>query len=222
TEREFPHAPPLTGTLEYRSDQGEAISVGALHAFVQNQGDAWQYTLDSLSQYFEAALVHRQSDYPLPEPLRHPFEARRVSPPAQTHELIGTYLDAAELLGRRTAELHLALGSDYTHPDFSPEPFTDHYRQALYHSWTALTTEIFLLLRPALNSITGSAQATVQRVIERQDHIRSRFRLIPDRKVASMRIRIHDDLRLARVLYTGKDFVFIGFDGRPERPLSEK
>jgi len=37
-----------------------------------------------------------------------------------------------------------------------------------------------------------------------------------------VRIRIHDDLRLSRLLHTGKDFVFIGFEGRADRPLSER
>ena len=37
-----------------------------------------------------------------------------------------------------------------------------------------------------------------------------------------MRIRVHDDLRLEQVLYTGKDFVFIGLGGKANRALSER
>jgi maltose alpha-D-glucosyltransferase/alpha-amylase len=42
------------------------------------------------------------------------------------------------------------------------------------------------------------------------------------RKLSAMRIRIHGDYHLGQVLYTGKDFIIIDFEGEPARPLSER
>jgi maltose alpha-D-glucosyltransferase / alpha-amylase len=220
TERNFPHSARLTGAIEYRANNGDLTAVAALHAFVQDQqGDAWHYTLDSLSQFFEAALARKESDFAGPEGSHHPFDLRKAEFPAHVHEAIGSYLDSAQLLGKRVADLHLALSSDPSDPHFAPEPFTDHYRHAIFHGLMSLTGETFQLLRQHLSELPAATQNDARKLLERREEIRTRTRLISERRIASMRIRLHDDLELSRVLHTGKDFVFIGFDGRPDRTL---
>ena len=220
-ERNFPHMAPLTGTLEYRRDETEPATIATLHGFVHNQGDGWHYTLDSLSQFFDAALARKEPEAAQDTP-RRLFEFHVKELPPLAHELIGGYLDSAQLLGRRTAELHAILGSDELDPAFAPEPFSDHYRQALYHSLMGLSTQTLHALSQRLTSLPGPAQYDGKKVLEKQEQIRNRFRLIADRRVACMRIRLHDDLHLGQILHTGKDFVFIGFEGRADRPLSER
>ena len=62
TERAgFPHAPPVVGSIEYRTKRGETAAIGLLQRFVPNEGDAWRHTLDALSQYFDRA-VKRHAD----------------------------------------------------------------------------------------------------------------------------------------------------------------
>jgi maltose alpha-D-glucosyltransferase/alpha-amylase len=216
TERAFPSIAPLTGSIEYHQQDGDTMSVAALHGFVQNQGDAWRYTIDSLSQFFAAALTRRESEHAGSVGRRHPLELRKGRIPAHAHELIGAYSDAAQMMGRRTAELHLALSADETDPQFAPEPFTDHSRQAFYHSMMGLTKRTFQLLQQL------EPQDEVQKLLEQQEQIRTCFRAIPDGKIAALRIRLHDDLRLEQLLHTGKDFVFTGLGGRADRALSER
>jgi maltose alpha-D-glucosyltransferase/alpha-amylase len=138
------------------------------------------------------------------------------------HEAIGGYLDSAQLLGRRVAELHLALSSDPSDPRFAPEAFSDHYRQAMFHGLMSLTAETFLLLRQQLSALPAAIQSDAGKVLELREEIRTFSRLISERRIAALRIRLHDDLELSRVLHTGKDFVFIGFDGRPDRTLGAR
>ncbi len=222
TERGFEHAAPLAGMIEYRAGAGDPTVVAVLCGFIENQGDAWHYTLDSLSQFFEAGLARRESDYSGPEMTRHPLELRTAEFPAHVHELIGAYLDSARTIGERTAELHLALSSEAIEPAFSPVMFTDHYRLGLQHSLIALSNQAFQFLRFQLKSLSPDTQAEAQKLLDQHDKLRQCFRLISDRRVSAVRIRIHDDLRLSRLLHTGKDFVFIGFEGRADRPLSER
>jgi maltose alpha-D-glucosyltransferase/alpha-amylase len=199
------------------------MAVAALHALVQDQqGDGWHFTLDSLSQFFEAALTRKESDFAGPEGSHHPLELRKAEIPSHVHETIGSYLDSAGLLGRRVAELHLALSSDPADPQFAPEAFTDHYRQALFHGLMSLTEETFLLLRQHLSALPDATQSDARKLLERREEIRTRSRLIPERRIAGLRTRLHDDLGLNRLLHTGKDFVFIGFDGRADRTLGAR
>jgi maltose alpha-D-glucosyltransferase / alpha-amylase len=221
TERNFPYSAPFTGLLEYRSSSLEPIVIASLHAFVQGQqGDAWKYTLDALSQFFEAALARKESEYLMPAGSHHPLDLRKIELPAQAHELIGGYLDSASLLGRRVADLHLALSSDTVDPAFAPEAFTDHYRHAIFHGLMGMLGETLQLLRQNLKSLRPAVQADAQRVLDAREAIRARARQIAEQRLYCVRTRIHDDLGLNRVLHTGKDFVFIGFDGPSDRTLS--
>ena len=49
-----------------------------------------------------------------------------------------------------------------------------------------------------------------------------RFRELLDHKISAMRIRCHGDYHLGQVLFTGKDFVIIDFEGEPARSLTER
>ena len=55
-----------------------------------------------------------------------------------------------------------------------------------------------------------------------RSQILEQYRLVVDRKVTAMRIRCHGDYHLGQVLFTGKDFVVIDFEGEPARSLAER
>jgi maltose alpha-D-glucosyltransferase / alpha-amylase len=142
--------------------------------------------------------------------------------PPFVSELIGTYLESARLLGNRTAALHLALASETENKDFSGEPFTPHYQRSLYQSMRNLAMEKFQLLRRKLPELPESVAPIAKRVIESSDLIMEQFRPVFQRKIKATRCRIHGDYHLGQVLYTGKDFVIIDFEGEPARSISER
>ena len=127
--------PRVAGSIEYRPRKGDAISIAMVQECVANEGDAWTFTVDAVDQYFERILV-------LPPERRSPPPADRGSllelaareTPSEAQGPIGAFSQAAWLLGRRTAEMHIALSSETEDPAFAPEPFTSFYRRSLYQS----------------------------------------------------------------------------------------
>ena len=218
--------PAVAGALEYRDKDDHRMLVGILQEFVPNQGDAWSYTLDVLSTYFERALAHHADQKPdaqvLPTPHKSLLSLSEEEITGTATELIGPYLESARLLGQRTAEMHLALSKEQKDPNFTPEPFTDFYRQALYHQMLGVTNQAFQLLRRRQSLLPEATKAEAARVLELEGTIRRRFRQIRDRRITAVRIRCHGDYHLGQLLFTGKDFVIIDFEGEPARPLSER
>ena len=58
--------------------------------------------------------------------------------------------------------------------------------------------------------------------MNRQEDIIEQFEPLRGRKFNTARIRCHGDYHLGQVLYTGRDFAIIDFEGEPARPLSER
>lgn len=218
TESQFVSTPKYLGAMEYRQSRDEVWHLAILQELVANEGDAWKYTLDSLSQFFEAALAGESIPAPVEE---HPLDLVTQEPPSQALQLIGSYLESARLLGQRTAEMHLALASASA-PDFAPEPFTDHYRQGLYHGFLSQANRSLQQLNRQLPRLPEAAAAMAKTVLEREQQIRNNFAPLRTQRIHSMRIRHHGDYHLGQVLYTGKDFSIIDFEGEPARPLSER
>jgi maltose alpha-D-glucosyltransferase/alpha-amylase len=144
------------------------------------------------------------------------------APTQLAQETIGAYLQSAALLGKRTAEMHLALASRDDDPSFNPEPFTKLYQRSLYQSMRMQARKSFDLLRKQLRAVPNSLPPEASRALEAEKDIDQHFRKIMNRKMSAMRIRCHGDYHLGQVLFTGKDFVIIDFEGEPERPVGER
>ena len=142
--------------------------------------------------------------------------------PDQARQRIGPYLDAAALLGRRTAELHLALASVPEDPEFAPRLFTVNDRQVFANSATQLLTANFILLRRLKNEMPDHTRDEADTVLKLEETVRGRFQRLAGLEGSAMVTRIHGDYHLGQVLFTGSDFVVIDFEGEPARPLEER
>ncbi len=143
-------------------------------------------------------------------------------PPAIAVELVGGYLPLAELMGRRVAELHRVLSQDWLDPAFAPEPFNDFYRQSLYHGYVALTSRRLEFVRQRSSEMSEDVRVLAAKILEQENAILSKFRVMFERRIYSQRTRFHGRLHLGHVLLQDGDVIMYDFEGEPSQHLSER
>jgi maltose alpha-D-glucosyltransferase/alpha-amylase len=220
----YANTPPVAGFLEYQSDGREPATLAIVHRFVPNEGDSWQYALDVLGRFLEHSVTERiEPGIPAPDRAREPLLERALRPvPEEAAELVGSYLDSAALMGRRVAELHAALAADTVDPSLAPEPFTPHYQRGLYQSLRNLTSRALSMLRKQQTRLDDAAAEQAAAVLGAEKELLARFQALTAQPIQAMRIRCHGDLHLGQILFTGRDFMIIDFEGEPARSLGDR
>ena len=205
TERAgFANVPAVAGGIEYRSSHGSRSTLAMLQQFVPHQGDGWTITLDELGRFYEHASLH-------PGPPKHAADS-----------LIGIYLDYAAALGKRTAELHLALSMPSGDPAFEPEPATLEFLTGLAARLRSQASTSLRALRATLPQVSEDSVDQAAQVLTQRAAILSRLQVVEQSDIECMRIRIHGDYHLGQVLRVENDFVIFDFEGEPSRPIGER
>jgi maltose alpha-D-glucosyltransferase/alpha-amylase len=130
-------------------------------------------------------------------------------------------LDAAALLGKRTAELHLAFAST-KHREFKPEPLVQAYQRRIEKLLLREAKSALNTLRLKLRELPLTVQDEAASVLAKQKTIENRLKALLKSPIQVSKIRIHGDYHLGQVLFTGSDFIIIDFEGEPMRSLAER
>jgi len=218
----FDQVPPFAGSIEYepRADD-EPSTLATLQGLVANEGDGWKWTVEELDRYFEncAPLPFRDD---LRAELQDPveFSERPAFQLARDH--VGIYLDSAITLGRRTAELHLALASAKDDRVFAPEPLTAGDLQVLLADLRQHASRVFDVLKERVPYLPDQVVEIAAAVLSRRTRILGHFEALTPEAFRAWRIRVHGDYHLGQVLRVKTDFVILDFEGEPARPLADR
>ena len=215
----FRHIPPFAGSIECTAADADPSTLGVLQGLVANEGDGWKWTLEELNRYFETCAPIAFPETMNSEP-KDPVELSEAPTSRLARDHVGIYLDSATTLGRRTAEMHLALAAPTNDPAFAPEPMAAQDLETLLVDLRQHATKVFDLLKEHVSFLPDEVVEDAAEVLSKRRRILDQFNGLRLDKLRTLRTRIHGDYHLGQVLKVKTDFVILDFEGEPARPLS--
>ena len=143
-----------------------------------------------------------------------------LRPGPNAWDLLGKKPDVkkAALLGKRLAQMHIALGKG-RESAFIPEPFTKLYRKRQNQSSQNLAKQVHEQLCRVLPNLSKENQRLANQALPIISSLPQKLRSLRASSDTGMRIRIHGDLHLGQIQWNSPEFFFVDFEGEPERSL---
>lgn len=222
TERmHFEYSPDYKGSINVNLGE-EDITLALMQELVPNQGDAWQFMLEECDRIFDSLQLKKIKISKLPD--IDLFERLRIN--NVPHEIIDwaglSIFLRIQTLARRTAEMHIALGSDIYETAFTPTTYNGDYTVWLKNRLTYQFQNRLNILENNLHKLDGLALQLANQFLDNKKEIRKIFLNFDWTKMKSERIRIHGDYHLGQVLVNGEDFWLLDFEGEPESTIRDR
>jgi len=221
-KKEFKNTPAYLGSIQIKDSDDTNITIALMQEMVPNQGDAWEYMLKELHKVFSnLEYKHIRIDH---LPKTNDFESLGIRDvPPQIIDWVGLNLFIKiQTLAKRTAEMHIALGSEFEDTSFTPMHFNGDYtvwlkNRMLYQFQNRLNS-----VENNLHKLDGLALELANEFLDRKNEIRKRFMNFDWTKLKSERIRVHGDYHLGQVLVKDDDFYILDFEGEPESTIRDR
>lgn len=220
--KEFKHTPPYLGSINIIDSDNTNVTIGLMQKLVPNKGDAWEYFLKELQ------LIYQNIDTKKPVFTDFPditvFERRKISElPEKIIDLIGlNLLNKVSLLAQRTAEMHIALGSEFEETAFTPTRFNNDYSVWLKNRLTYQFQNRLNLTENNLHHLEGYSLQLAKEFLANKNIIRKKLVNFDWTKLKGERIRIHGDYHLGQILVQDDDFCILDFEGEPESTIRDR
>jgi len=207
TSHGFPNVPATLGEVTRHAADGTPYALIVLQQYVDNQGDAWRWTMDTLERAIQ--------DDSLIDP-SHGDHARNNN--ARLAELTSF----ARLLGQRLGEMHTLLGKPSDDPAFSPEIVHTATCQHWAKSATDQLNAACDILRKKSDWVDVEQARQAGRLLAQREPLQKRIEQLAMAGNGSLSMRLHGDLHLGQVLMAFNDVFIIDFEGEPARTLEER
>jgi len=205
----FRAAPRLGGSIEYEARGQEPLTLGTLHEFLANHGDAWTALQGRLGEYFAVAVTGPDAGGP-PDP-------------AFARALAAADAKEARDLGELTGRLHVALASATAPPPMVPALVDRADIVTWQDGMRAQLDRVLAALTAALDTLPADLRELAHQVIERAPQLAERLSALGALvEEPVLKIRVHGDYHLGQVLRTDGGFVIVDFEGEPARPLAAR
>ena len=221
-KKEFKNTPSYLGSINIIDSDKENITIALMNEMVQNQGDAWDYMLKELHKVFDTISQKNVQLETLPDTnLFSRLEIKDVPPQIIDWAGLGLFLKV-QTLATRTAEMHIALGSEFEETAFEPTRFNDDYtvwlkNRLLYQFQNRLNT-----IENNLHKLEGLSLELANEFLEKKNQIRKHFVNFDWTKLKGERIRVHGDYHLGQILVQNDDFYILDFEGEPESTIRDR
>jgi len=217
----FTRVPRLAGSLEFALGDRPGATLALAQQRVPHQANGWDHAIGDLGRYFERA-ESRSADV-TPEIVDDdPLVAAQHAVPPLALDVVSAYLESAATLGRRTAEMHLALARETTDPAFQPQPLDATEMAKVSERMLAQADRSLQLLERAIGGLPAPLPERARALLDQRESLRRRLADVARVSGAAAGIRIHGDYHLGQVLWTEGDFFIFDFEGEPLRPVAER
>jgi maltose alpha-D-glucosyltransferase/alpha-amylase len=125
-------------------------------------------------------------------------------------------------IGRRAAEMHLALATPSDLADFAPEPIQPADVQRWIEAVAARAERIFDALKQQRDKINEADHPLVDQTLACRSTLQDRLTALLPAETSGLSIRQHGDFNLGRLLIVKDDIFITGFEGDLHRPLDER
>ncbi len=221
-KKEFKNTPAYLGSINIEDSEQVIITIGLMQEMVPNEGDAWDYMLKEFHNVFLNLQQKRINIDSLPR--TDPFLRLSIADiPPELIDWAGLNLFLkVQTLAKRTAEMHIALGSEFEDTAFTPSHFNGDYEvwlknRLLYQFQNRLNT-----VENNLHKLEGLALELAQEFLNKKNLIRKRFVDFDWTKLKGERIRVHGDYHLGQILVKDDDFYILDFEGEPESTIRDR
>lgn len=218
----FKHIPQTAGGVDCIGPGSSPMTLVLLQELVHHQRNCWDHAIEDLQRYFERAATAEQHINALNLDGLSWLDRLETEPATSVPELIGSYLQSAALLGRRTGELHQALAVNTDDSAFAPELLTADDLATLSRSMRKLTQEVWAAVDRNLGRLQDMVVEQAYVLLAKRSRIARLLTELSSLDPHVMKIRIHGNYHLNEVLWAENDFVLLDFEGEVSRPMEDR